>query len=246
MNREDFIKSKIEELGPWFQNIEIEGIQTNPQHLGNPSSLWGEIKDVVTSKKWDGIVDVGCNGGYFEKALYESGYRGGLIATDIQNIYLRQTEFVLRETCPDVKWIVWYQDIERHVVYDGDCCSGATGTLNSNSCDLVLFLGVLYHLENPIKGLRAAMDIARELVIMETEVAEGEGSFMRYRDWEGRYINNIVPSMGAIEKMVKLIVGEIVNARKRPTASTRWIIEIKPPEKVNLDAPYSEYVFGGA
>jgi tRNA (mo5U34)-methyltransferase len=102
--------------------------------------------------------------------------------------------------------------------------------------DLVLFLGVLYHLRYPLLGLDLAAERARGTLVLQTLTMPGgatEGSTppdldindrdrLRDRDWPavafvehhlaGDHTNWWVPSAGAVEAMVRT-TGFVVTAR---------------------------------
>ena len=63
----DEVERRIAELGPWFHNISLLGVQTAPDHfLGDyPSMKWKNFQDAIP-KDLSGlsVLDIGCNGGF--------------------------------------------------------------------------------------------------------------------------------------------------------------------------------------
>src|SRR5690606_41579372 len=70
LSRED-IARRIAELGPWFHNIELAGIQTAPDHfLGDYPSVkarqfWHIVEPALPGST---VLDIGCNAGFYALA----------------------------------------------------------------------------------------------------------------------------------------------------------------------------------
>ena len=135
----------IERLGPWFHNLRLGAageVQTAPNHpLGDfPSNFWQVFKHVVpedlTGKR---VLDIGCNAGFYS---VEMKRRGGahVYGVDHDVDYLAQAAFARDQ--------LGLADVElgQLEVYDLDRLRGET-------FDLVLFLGVFYHLRHPLLAL---------------------------------------------------------------------------------------------
>jgi tRNA (mo5U34)-methyltransferase len=134
------IQEKIEALGPWFHNLDLNGVRTAPSHfLGDyPAVKWRRFADAVprdlTGKS---VLDIGCNAGFYSMEMKRRG-AARVVGIDSTDEYLAQARFAA-----DVKGL----DIEfrRLSVYD-------VGALHEKF-DVVLFLGVLYHLRHPLLAL---------------------------------------------------------------------------------------------
>ena len=64
----DEIREKIEALGPWFHNLDLNGIRTAPNHfLGDyPNNKWRQFADALPSDlRGLAILDIGCNAGFY-------------------------------------------------------------------------------------------------------------------------------------------------------------------------------------
>jgi tRNA (mo5U34)-methyltransferase len=141
------IQRKVEALGPWFHNLDLNGVPTAPEHfLGDyPNIKWRRFAEAVplelTGKT---VLDIGCNAGFYSMEMKRRG-AARVVAVDSDDEYLAQARFAA-----DVKGL----EIEFHrmSVYD-------VGSLGE-TFDLVLFLGVLYHLRHPL----LALDLIREHV----------------------------------------------------------------------------------
>jgi tRNA (mo5U34)-methyltransferase len=145
---DDDIKRRIAELGPWFQNIHVQGVPTAPDHfLGDyPAFKWQGFKDVVP-KDLEGrsVLDVGCNAGFYSFEMKKRN-AGRVLGIDADLHYLRQARFVGEQTGLEVEF-------RQMSVYD-------VGQLREKF-DLVIFMGVLYHLRHPL----LALDLLYEHVV---------------------------------------------------------------------------------
>ncbi|MEW9855375.1 TIGR04290 family methyltransferase [Novosphingobium sp. M1R2S20] len=143
------LQRQVDALAPWFQNIDLgHGIQTAPDHfLGDyPAFKFKGFAQVIpedlTGKS---VLDIGCNAGFYAMEMKRRG-AGRVLGIDSDDRYLSQARFASAE--------LGFDDIEyrNHSVYD----VGALG----EKFDLVIFMGVLYHLRHPL----LALDLIREHV----------------------------------------------------------------------------------
>jgi tRNA (mo5U34)-methyltransferase len=134
------IRRRAEELGPWFHNIELNGVWTAPDHfLGDyPAIKWqsfaGAIPQDLTGKT---VLDIGCNGGFYSIEMKKRG-ASRVVGIDFDDVYLAQARFAAQVTGHDIEF-------RKLSVYD-------IGSLNERF-DVVLFMGVLYHLRHPLLAL---------------------------------------------------------------------------------------------
>jgi phage gp46-like protein len=64
--------------------------------------------------------------------------------------------------------------------------------------DVVLMLGLLYHLENPVGALRVARSLCRNLCVIETQVVPGLSGYVDYGSY--RYVRPLQGSFGLIDE----------------------------------------------
>lgn len=154
--------AEIEALGPWFHNLHLpDGTQTAPDHvLGDfPRFKWCQIEPHLPPRL-DGwtVLDIGCNAGFYSIALAQRGAR--VTGIDADAHYLRQA-----------RWAATRFDIDdevtfvRRTVYDLEP--------DRERYDLVLFMGVLYHLRYPQLGLDLAARVTGRTMVFQTLTMPG-------------------------------------------------------------------------
>jgi tRNA (mo5U34)-methyltransferase len=152
----------IYELAPWFHNLHLpDGVWTAPDHpLGDfPAFKWQQLADVVPADL-DGadVLDIGCNAGYYSFQLAGRGAR--VLAIDSDEHYLRQARWAAQWLDPDKRI-----EFTRMQIYElADL---------GRQFDLVLFLGVLYHLRYPQLALDLVVRCARGRMILQTLTMPG-------------------------------------------------------------------------
>jgi tRNA (mo5U34)-methyltransferase len=154
-------RGAIEELGPWFHNLHLpDGRQTAPDHpLGDfPSYKWEELAPHLPEalEGWRAL-DIGCNAGFYSFELARRG--ANVVGIDADEHYLVQAR--------------WARDLyglpvefRRQSVYDL--------ARTTEQFDLVLFMGVLYHLRHPLLALDAVSARVRRLLVLQTLTTEWE------------------------------------------------------------------------
>lgn len=147
------IRRRLAELGKWFHNIDLNGIQTAPDHfLGDfPSIKWSRLRDAIPADlKGKSVLDIGCNGGFYSLEMKRRGAER-VLGIDADPDYLAQARFAAE---------VYNLDIEfrEMSVYNVACLK--------ERFDLVLFMGVLYHLRHPL----LALDLLSEHVVKDSMV----------------------------------------------------------------------------
>jgi tRNA (mo5U34)-methyltransferase len=135
------LRERAEALGPWFHNIEIApGVFTAPGHfLGDyPMVKWRTFADAVPHDLTGrSVLDIGCNAGFYAVEMKRRG-AARVLGIDEDERYLAQARFVAEALGAEIE----FRNLS---VYD----VGALG----ERFDVVLFMGVLYHLRHPLLAL---------------------------------------------------------------------------------------------
>jgi tRNA (mo5U34)-methyltransferase len=156
------LSRKISELGDWFHNIDLHGVNTAPDHfLGDyPNVKWKHICSALP-EDLDGasVLDVGCNGGFYSIELKRRG-AGKVLGVDVVDQYLDQARFAALTLALDIEF-------EKCSVYDIDRIAG--------EFDYVLFMGLFYHLRYPLLALdKLVTKVKRELIFQTMLRGSGE------------------------------------------------------------------------
>jgi tRNA (mo5U34)-methyltransferase len=144
----DEIEERVRALGRWFHNIDLDGVQTAPDHfLGDyPRVKWLTFAQAIPSSlRGRTVLDVGCNGGFYSIEMKRRG-ASRVVAVDSDEHYLEQARFAAEVTGQDIE----FQHLS---VYD-------VARLGERF-DYVLFMGVFYHLRHPL----LALDLLHEHVV---------------------------------------------------------------------------------
>jgi tRNA (mo5U34)-methyltransferase len=147
----DQIASRIRELGDWFHNMNLGGVQTAPDHfLGDyPRTKWERFSHVVpASLRGMSVLDIGCNAGFYAIEMKKRG-ADRVLGVDTDESYLAQARFAAQMHGVNV-------ELRRMSVYE-------VGLLREKF-DLVIFMGVLYHLRHPL----LALDLLHRHVVRDT------------------------------------------------------------------------------
>ena len=142
------IRARVEELRPWFHNLDLMGVQTAPDHfLGDyPNIKWrGFAHAIPQDMTGKTVLDIGCNAGFYSMEMKRRG-AARVVGIDSEELYLAQARFAAEVNGLDIE----YRNLS---VYD-------VGKLGEKF-DFVIFMGVLYHLRHPL----LALDLLHEHVV---------------------------------------------------------------------------------
>jgi tRNA (mo5U34)-methyltransferase len=154
---------EISALGPWFHNLHLpDGSRTAPNHpLGDfPRFKWEQIAPHVPQDLtgWSAL-DIGCNAGFYSIELAKRGAH--VLGIDVEPLFLKQAEWASHE------WAL--EDalrFEQMQVYDL--------RRRRESFDLVLFMGVFYHLRYPMLALDIVSSCVQRLMVFQTLTMPGD------------------------------------------------------------------------
>jgi tRNA (mo5U34)-methyltransferase len=134
------IERRVRELGKWFHNMNLQGVWTAPDHfLGDyPGVKWRHFAHAIPAdlRGWT-VLDIGCNGGYYSIEMKRRG-ADRVVGVDFDDTYLAQARFAAEISNVDIEF-------RKMSVYDIPKLG--------ERFDLVLFMGVLYHLRHPLLAL---------------------------------------------------------------------------------------------
>lgn len=169
------IERRVRELGPWFHNMNLGGVQTAPDHfLGDyPMVKWKRFAQAIPADLCGKtVLDIGCNAGFHSIEMKRRG-AARVVGIDSDEGYLAQARLAAEITGTEL-------ELRRLSVYD-------VGKLGEKF-DIVLFLGVLYHLRHPLLALDLLHEhVVKDLLVFQTLLrgsSEVEPVAEDYAFWE--------------------------------------------------------------
>lgn len=147
------IERRVAKLGDWFQNIDLRGVKTAPNHfLGDyPSFKWREFQHAIPADlSGKTVLDIGCNAGFYSLEMKRRG-AARVVGIDSDPVYLAQARFAADVNEADIE----FRELDVYRVAE-----------LRERFDLVLFMGVMYHLRYPL----LALDLLWEHVVTDTLV----------------------------------------------------------------------------
>lgn len=135
------LRRRLDEFSFWYHNIDLgDGIFTSPDHTHGdyPRSRWEQFGPWIPSDlRGYSVLDLGCNAGYFSLQLRKRGAH--VVGIDEVPGHIQQAKLAARELgvfdidyrCMSVYDIDRLRDVPQHF-------------------DMILFLGVFYHLRHPL------------------------------------------------------------------------------------------------
>jgi tRNA (mo5U34)-methyltransferase len=154
----DDLKERIEALAPWFHNLNLRGHWTAPDHfLGDyPGAKFrrfaSQLPHDLSGKT---VLDIGCNAGFYAIEMKRRG-ADHVLGIDSDDRYLAQARLAAE--------VLGFDEgitFEKLDVYD----IGAIG----ETFDLVIFMGVLYHLRHPLLALDLIREhVAKDLLLFQS------------------------------------------------------------------------------
>jgi tRNA (mo5U34)-methyltransferase len=163
----------VARLGPWFHNIRLpDGTRTAPNHpLGDfPAFKWKQVAahlpDDLTG--WSAL-DVGCNSGFYSIELARRGAR--VVGIEHDRHFIRQANWLA--DVYGVSSLVEFRELEVYQAWK-----------LADSFDLVLFMGVFYHLRYPLLALDLLAGMTGRLMIFQTLTLPGDDAIVQPEDLE--------------------------------------------------------------
>lgn len=241
------LEERIASLGPWFHNLRLRGIQTAPTHfLGDYPQAKFERFSAALPPDLSGrtVLDIGCNAGFYSLEMKRRG-ADRVIGIDSDEHYLAQARFAADILDLDVQF-------EHMSVWE-------IASLKERF-DLVIFMGVLYHLRHPLLALDLIHEhVAGDLLLFQsmqrgsreiTEVASDyefcmdqhfdEPGYPKLHFIEQRYAHDEtnwwVPNRACVEAMLRSSGFGIESQPEDEVYLCRWLpVEIPP------DGPHAVY-----
>lgn len=218
---EEQLRDRVRELAPFHHTVELpHGVSTyvpDKSHRGiertRVDSLvrhgWPQhLKACGGSLNGRRVLDIACNCGGFSVEAIKAG-ADYVLGVDIVDRYLEQAMFV--------KQALGYENLEflKADLYE------LTPELVGGTFDVVLCFGILYHLEDPIRAMKAIANLATHAMLVDTKL------------WRPKYGSRIVRNRPLWQM-------KVIGASKEKTETTSlWrqglVCQFAPTERAVLD-----------
>src|SRR5437588_2172064 len=89
------IQKRVQDLGPWFHNLDLHGVKTAPDHfLGDyPACKWRQFAHAIPADlRGKSVLDIGCNAGFYSIEMKRRGAER-VVGIDFDEEYLTQARF---------------------------------------------------------------------------------------------------------------------------------------------------------
>ena len=162
----------FDSLKPWHHLIYVHGVPTKIESawgepIDHPQGLWEKVKPTLPDLGEKRILDVGCNDGFF---VFESRKLGAKSAVGIEvedHFYQHAT---LVSDLLDLGGI----EFLKMSAYDID-------SIRLNLFNITFFLGVFYHLKNPMAVLERLSAVTTEMIIVESAIRNSIVDFKNHK-----------------------------------------------------------------
>jgi tRNA (mo5U34)-methyltransferase len=164
------LEERIRALDPWFHNMNLAGTWTAPGHfLGDyPGAKFRRFESRLPEDLHGrSVLDIGCNAGFYSIEMKRRG-AGRVLGIDSDERYLAQARLASE--------VLGFEDIEFRAadVYD----VGALG----ERFDLVVFMGVLYHLRHPLLALDLIHEHVADDVLLFQSMQRGSRNVLQVEE----------------------------------------------------------------
>ncbi|HEY8611399.1 MAG TPA: TIGR04290 family methyltransferase [Roseomonas sp.] len=153
---QDEIRQRVQALGDWFHNLNLGGVQTAPNHFlwNYPASKFMHFAHAIPQDLTGRtVLDIGCNAGFYSLEMKRRG-AARVLGIDSDDRYLAQARLASEVTGLEAE----FRNLS---VYD-------VAELGERF-DLVIFMGVLYHLRHPLLALDLIHEhVAGDLLLFQS------------------------------------------------------------------------------
>jgi len=178
----------------WFYSYELPDGSTTPTYHGAEiqaihDTRWQMLQsclDERLGKTRNGLtaLDMASHQGWFAVKMAQAGF------ATVSGIDARESHV------DDSRLIAEIYGLDQLSFTQGDIHELDSGQLGQ--FDVVLMLGLLYHLENPIGALRTCRALCSNLCIIETQIVPGISGYVDYGSYQ--YVRPLKGSFGIIDE----------------------------------------------
>ena len=150
------LETRIRSLGDWFHNLDLAGVSTAPHHfLGDyPRCKFARFAHAIPADlRGRTVLDIGCNAGFYSLEMKRRG-ADRVVGIDFDERYLAQARLAAEVLGMEIEF-------QKLSVYE-------VGQLREKF-DVVVFMGVFYHLRHPLLALDLIYEhVCRDLLLFQS------------------------------------------------------------------------------
>ncbi len=195
MNEQDSAALEARALAKtWFYPFRLASGQATPTYDGGALDLIHRTRtqmlDAVVEATFGtdlsalSAIDLACHQGWFSAHLAQRGI-GRVTGIDARAEHIKDATLI-RDCLALDRWSLRHSDVHDPALLD------------LGAHDLVLCLGLIYHLENPVGALRVARSLTRRLCLVETQIVPGMTGWVDYGSY--RFVRPLKGSFGIIDE----------------------------------------------
>ena len=174
------LRDEIERLGPWHLEVQVtpdvstrvwtemqSRLQLDPADKVPFMDPRPDLESQIRRIYPDGlagrsVLDCACNCGGYSFHAKELG-AGECFGFDVREHWIKQARFLLQNRTAGPTDAMRFEVCD---LYD-------VPNMRLQPFDITLFMGIFYHLPDPISGLKIAADLTRELMVVNTATKSG-------------------------------------------------------------------------
>lgn len=178
----------------WFYAYELPDGSTTPTYHGTDimaihETRWQILQSCLDERMGKAresltALDLASHQGWFAVKMAQAGF-ASVLGIDARESHINDSQLI-----SDIF------GLEQLIFRHGDIHAQDTAELGQ--FDVVLMLGLLYHLENPIGALRTCRALCRNLCIIETQIVPGLSGYVDYGSYQ--YVRPLKGSFGIIDE----------------------------------------------
>ena len=178
----------------WFYSYELPDGSTTPTYHGSDikaihDTRWHMVQSCLDERLGNGrsgltALDLASHQGWFAVNLARAGF-SSVLGVDARESHVEDSQLIR-----DI------YGLEQLSFRQGDIHELEQEKLGQ--FDVVLMLGLLYHLENPVGALRVCRSLCKNLCLIETQVVPGLSGFVDYGSYQ--YVRPLKGIFGIIDE----------------------------------------------
>jgi tRNA (mo5U34)-methyltransferase len=178
----------------WFYSYELPDGSTTPTYHGTDiqaihDTRWQMIQSCLDERLGNAVqglsaLDLASHQGWFAFKMAQAGF------SSVLGIDARESHVTDSNLISDI------YALDQLAFRQGDIHAQDAG--KTGQFDVVLMLGLLYHLENPVGALRVCRALCKNLCIIETQIVPGMSGYVDYGSYQ--FVRPLKGSFGIIDE----------------------------------------------